>query len=106
MAEIPKSPGLKRRKRADGVAWYWFASEVAIQAGYEVKSANLTSYADRPDMLVARAQRLQAEMKLWLREGKMPDRRFDGTFRDLLERYQTHPKSTFQKRKPHVQAST
>jgi hypothetical protein len=105
MEREPKSPGLKKRRRAGSIAWYWFASERAIKAGYQVKSVNLTSYADRPAMLLERAKRLQLEMKLWMRQGKMPDRRFDGTFADLLQRYQTEPKSTFHECKPHVQSS-
>lgn len=103
--EEPQGPGLKSRKRKGGKAWYWFASAQAITAGYPVKAVNLTSYADRPAMLLERAARLQLEMKLWLRRGGMPEKRFDGTFRDLLERYQSQPKSTFHELKPHVQRS-
>jgi hypothetical protein len=102
----PQSPGLKSRKRANGMkAWVWVASDAAVKAGYPVKSQNLTMYSDRPEMLVARAERLQAEMKLWMREGKMPEKQFNGTFRDLLDRYQSQPKSTFHELKPHVQRS-
>ena len=97
--------GLKSRKRADGTAWYWLPSESAVKAGYPVKSVNLTMYADRPDLLKAKAERCQAEMNLWMRQGKMPEKQFNGTFRDLFERYQTQPKRTFHEIKPNVRRS-
>jgi len=97
--------GLKSRKRTDGTAWYWLPNEAAVKAGYPVKSVNLTMYADRPDLLKAKAERCQAEMNLWMRQGKMPEKQFNGTFRDLFERYQTQPKSTFHEIKPNVRRS-
>lgn len=93
--ERPKSHGLKRRGRASGEAWYWFASKAAIEAGYPVKAVNLTSFADRPKMMVERAERLQEEMNLWMRRGEMPVKQFDGSFKFLLETYQSSPKSPF-----------
>jgi hypothetical protein len=102
----PQSAGLKSRKRGDGtIAWYWLPSVEAVKAGYDVKSVNLTMYADRPEMLKAKAERCQAEMNLWLRQGKMPEKQFNDTFRDLFERYQSHPKSSFHEIKPHVRRS-
>lgn len=92
----PQSPGLKwrKRKKAPDVP-YWFASKQAVAEGYPVKSVNLNSYVGRPDVLVTRCERLQNEMNLWLRRREMPAKRFDGTFKFLLENYQKHPKSPF-----------
>src|SRR5258708_1099474 len=92
----PESPGLKWRPRVNGPdVPYWFASEAAVKAGYSVKSSNLRQYADRPALLVERCERLQREMILWMDKREMPERKFDGTFKHLLERYQTDPKSPF-----------
>jgi hypothetical protein len=96
MERLPQSPGLKRRRRANGsYAWYWCADPRAIAAGYPVKTVNLTMLAAMPDVMIQRAERLELEQKLWLRQSKMPERKFDGTFKFLLELYQSDQKSTF-----------
>lgn len=93
----PKGPGLKWRKRAAGEdVPYWFADPKAIEAGYPVKSANLSQYAGRPIELLKQVDRLQAEMNLWVSGEKASSPTvFDGTFKSLLEIYQRHPKSSF-----------
>src|SRR5882672_4399742 len=92
----PESLGLKWRTRVNGPdVPYWFASEAAVRAGYSVKSSNLRQYADRPALLIERCERLQREMILWMDNCEMPASKFDGTFKHLLERYQTEPKSPF-----------
>jgi hypothetical protein len=83
--ERPKSQGLKWRPRRKGPPVpYWFADKKAIEAGYPVKSANLSTFVDNPAKLVERAQRLQSEMLLWLSGQTQPNRLFDGTFKALL----------------------
>jgi hypothetical protein len=71
-----------------------------------VKSANLSAFADRPDVLLARAQRLQSEMLLWVsgkRESKQP---FDGTFRSIINLYESDKESDYNtKIKPGVRAT-
>jgi hypothetical protein len=63
----PKSPGLKWRPRRTGPPVpYWFVDKKALDAGYPVKSANLSTFADNPAKLIERTQRLQSEMLLWL----------------------------------------
>lgn len=103
----PESAGLKWRTRATGPdVPYWFASEAAVKVGYPVKSSNLREYAGRPSLLVERCERLQSEMNLWMVNRAMPERKFDGTFKHLLERYQTDPKSPFNRKlKPGVRRS-
>lgn len=91
----PQSPGLKWRDRKNGSVPYWFADSAAIKAGYPVKSANLSTFADDPALLISRAQRLQAEMLRWMSGDHGTSPRFDGTFRSLLEIYQTDPESTY-----------
>lgn len=79
----------------------WRATKAAVKAGYPVKTVNLAELADDPDRLRARCERLQQEMKEWLTGSRNPARiRFDGTFRTLLDIYETHPKSSFQNVKP------
>jgi integrase len=97
--ERAKAPGLKYRARKNGPAVpYWVASEAAVKAGYTPKAVRLT-YATETD-LVARCNRLQAEMLLWLggMKGSVPQ--FDGTFGSLFRIYETDPESTFKKLKP------
>jgi hypothetical protein len=102
----PQSPGLKWRTRKGGDIPYWFADGEAVKAGYPVKSANLSNLASNPEMLVARAQRLQAEMLRWISGDRgNPQTRFDGTFKTLLEIYQTDPESSYRKVKPHTAQS-
>jgi hypothetical protein len=95
--ERPKAPGLKWRKRRTGPPVpYWFADPKAIAAGYPLKSANLSRFADQPKFLQERAERLQSEMLLWMsgqRERALPS--FDGTFGALLNLYESDPESNY-----------
>src|SRR5262249_30264053 len=85
---------------------YWFADPKAIKAGYPVKSANLSEYAGRPAELKSRAERLQAEMLLFLKGDMVAGPQFDGTFRSLLSAYESNPESSFNTElKPRVQRS-
>jgi hypothetical protein len=101
----PQSPGLKWRPRKGGEIPYWFADPDAVKAGYQVKSVNLAHLADDPAHLVSRAQRLQGEMLRWMQGERGEGPRFDGTFKTLLEIYQTDSESTFRKVKPHTAES-
>jgi hypothetical protein len=101
--ERPKAPGLKWRQRRTGPPVpYWFADTKAIAAGYPVKSANLSNFADRPAMLKERAQRLQSEMLLWVSGQMKTGSHFDGTFRSLLDLYETDAESSYRELKPGV----
>lgn len=92
----PQSPGLKWRPRRTGPdVPGWYASTVAIKAGYPVKFVNLKQHADNPVLLVDRAKRLQAEMLLWVSGQTASTADFDGSFKWLLENYQKDPDSTF-----------
>jgi hypothetical protein len=101
----PQSPGLKWRPRKGGDVPVWCADSAAIKAGYPVRTVNLSYFADDPERLLARAQRLQYEMKHWLSGERGTAPRFDGTFKALLEIYQTDSESTYRKVKPHTAQS-
>jgi hypothetical protein len=93
----PKSPGLKWRKRKGGDVPYWFADSAAIKSGFPIKSRNLSHLIGSPLQIIGQAQILQREMLAWMsgdRDGAAQVR-YDGTFKALLEIYQTDPESTF-----------
>lgn len=94
--EITKGrpPGLKIRKRADGVAYYWIAKESAVAAGYPVKTVNLDGVHDIP----ARCRALEAEMLEWL--GRPRAKTYDGTLGALLTIYASHEESPYRALKP------
>jgi hypothetical protein len=94
--ERPKGPGLKWRRRKTGPPVpCWFADRKAIAAGYPVKYVNLSAFADRPKFLQQRAERLQAEMVLWMSGTRDSARSFDGTFGSLLNLYESDPESNY-----------
>ena len=78
----------------------WRATKAAIADGYPVKSVNLSIYADRPDQLRQRCDRLQAEMLSWVSGRRGNSVAFDGTFKRLIQFYQTEPESNYHKLKP------
>jgi hypothetical protein len=91
------SPGLKHRTRKDGTRVpYWCAPATAIAAGWALKTVNLS---DTPlEQISQRCQRLWLEMLDFLSSGDRP-RGYDGTLGSLLDLYQRHPDSSFQKLK-------
>jgi hypothetical protein len=95
MEEQPQSrpPGL----RYNGRRPVWRASKAAIAKGFPLKSVHLSQLADDPKALRQRCERLQAEMLSWL-SGRRTGVEviFDGTFRSLLDVYQTDPQSSYQ----------
>jgi len=94
--ERPKGNGLKWRKRKTRPPVpYWFADEKAIKAGYPVKSANLSQFADRPLILEERVARLQSEMLLWMSGERESKPRFNGTFGSLIRFYESDKESPF-----------
>jgi integrase len=96
-----QSPGLKWRSRANGGdVPYWFASPQAIAAGYPVKSANLSQCAETPALLLARAERLQAEMLRWLNGQTTRKIVQNGTFLPLFELYECEKESSYRDLKP------
>lgn len=98
MGSEERPPGLRFDKNGRPM---WRASKPALKAGYPVKTVNLGELQGDPERLRKRCERLQQEMQDWLSGNRDPKKvRFDGTFRTLLDLYETHPKSSFQKVKP------
>jgi integrase len=91
------------KAKAPGLTWpqpgkpIWRASRTAIKAGFTPKWVNLRHLADDQAALVARCQRLTAEMHDWLsgRRGRGPA--FDGTVGSLIRFYQVEPNSPYHK---------
>jgi integrase len=95
MEEQPQNrpPGL----RFNGKRPVWRASKAAIAKGFPLKSVHLSHLADDPKSLCQRCDRLQAEMLSWLSGRKTgTEVVFDGTFRSLLDVYQTDKQSSYQ----------
>jgi Phage integrase family len=94
MEEQPQKrpPGL----RFNGRRPIWRASKAAIAKGFPLKSVHLSQLANDPVHLRQRCERLQAEMLSWLNGRKTGvDIIFDGTFRSLLDVYQTDKQSSY-----------
>lgn len=82
--------------RFNGKRPVWRASKAAIAKGFPLKSVHLSHLASDPKALRQRCERLQAEMLSWLTGRKTgADVIFDGTFRSLLDVYQTDPQSSY-----------
>jgi len=92
---MPLAPGVKRRRRADGTAvFYWCASA----PGYTPRTVRL-HWDETPDGLVemsARARVLQAEMLDWVTNGpRRAATAKSGTIAWILDRYQTDEDSPY-----------
>lgn len=96
-----ETPGLRARKRKGGAdALYWCATVEAVKAGFMPRTVNLSMHRDNPVLLSRACKRLDAEQRSWL-SGKGRNRNdYDGTFSSLLQRYEKHPDSSFQKLGP------
>jgi hypothetical protein len=94
VSDRPTAPGLKwrRRKNGDEVPT-WVASDEARKAGYPVKTVNLKSTP--PELLIGRCERLQSEMLMWLSGRRRDEGVYDGTFRSILDLYQSDPDSSY-----------
>jgi integrase len=90
--ERQTAPGLRYHRNGYPI---WRASKSALKKGYPVKLVNLSNLKDRPKDLVERCIRLQREMEEWLTGGPKPVVVFDGTFKGLLDLYETHEESSY-----------
>ncbi|PWT71903.1 MAG: integrase [Chloroflexi bacterium] len=89
------TPGLKWRKRTTGPPIpYWIAPRQAIKAGFKIKSWNLSRCP--PEDIPGRCQRMYAEALAFASKYKasIP---YDGTIASLINLYQVHPDSPFQR---------
>lgn len=98
--ETIKALGLKWRKLASGLSPVWVADEADVKSGYQPKTVNLKHLHNQPDMIAAKCAVLQADMLLWRTGYRRDLLKFDGTIRSLLDVYELHERSPYQKLKP------
>jgi hypothetical protein len=79
-----KTPGVKRRKRADGLAYYWLVPKKDIAAGYRQKIVPLPRCLTEEEA-AAEARGLWGELETWRRE--KTERPTQYTFACLIDRY-------------------
>lgn len=104
--QIPDTPGIIWRPHGAGWEARWQCRTDMIKRGFEPKSQRLW-VGQAPTEAEAKAiadgcRRLQDEMLLFGRGGMPEVRPFDGTFRTLVNCYQTDPDSTYHKLRYHV----
>ncbi|ASY64436.1 phage integrase [Sinorhizobium sojae CCBAU 05684] len=89
-----KAPGLKVRRRADGVAYYWVAKSSSPKAKeYKHKTVRLEG---TPEEIEARCRGLQAEFREWLSGNGVDGKRgYDGTLKSVIRLYQQTPESPY-----------
>jgi hypothetical protein len=97
-AKPTETPGLIYAKRKSGqLVPLWRAPKAAIKAGFSIKTWNLSDCP--PADLPARCQRIWAEAMEFAGKNRAP-LSYDGTVRSLLQLYQLHKESPYQKLKP------
>jgi hypothetical protein len=104
------APGLKTRKRANGVfAYYWVAANCSRRTdNYPSKTVRLKNQSpDGAEERASQCQHLHMELQLWL-EGKTPEQEFgridfDGSVASLIRFYRDHPQSPYRKLKYNTQ---
>lgn len=101
-----KTPGLKARRHADGsIVWYWVAAQLSRKArNYPLKTVRLENQSsDGQDSRAEQCRDLTAGLQEWLSDNdrghKLTKIGFTGTVSSLLDHYELHPQSPFQKLK-------
>ncbi|MBD9540155.1 site-specific integrase [Ensifer sp. ENS04] len=91
---VVKAPGLKTRRRADGVAHYWVAKSSSPKAKeYPIKTKRLTGTDDE---IAAQCRVLQSEFKEWLSgKGISGKAQYDGTLKSVIRLYQQTKESPY-----------
>lgn len=96
---------MESKAKALGLTWprgkpIWRATRPAIKAGFTPKWVNLSCFANDEPALIARCQRLTAEMHDWLSGRRGRDPVFDGTIGSLIRFYQIEPNSPYHRLAP------
>lgn len=91
---MKNAPGLKRRNRADGLAFYWMAPAKDVAKGYPHRIVALPRCLTE-DEAAAEARRLWIDLKTW--RGKLPATAGLYTFAWLIERYRADEFSPYQR---------
>ncbi|WP_062111084.1 hypothetical protein [Aureimonas sp. AU40] len=99
-----ETPGLQRRKRADGYALYWVARAISKRSeGYPTPTIRIHS-TDETE-IAALCRRYSAEFLEWLSEQTNPrPKRFDGTIKGLTTLYRKSKDSPYHDLKPNSRA--
>lgn len=97
MSYHASAPGLRKRPRADGIAWYWIASAASKHpavADYPgAKTVRL--HFDTDEERAARCRILTAELKAWLSDQRSVGRAFSGTLASLIDCYRRDEDSPY-----------
>jgi hypothetical protein len=96
---------MESKAKAPGPTWprgkpIWRASRAAIKAGFAPKWVSLSCFVQDEAALIARCQRLTAEMHDWLSGRRGRDPVFDGTIASLIRFYQIEPNSPYHRLAP------
>lgn len=88
-----------------GLTWprgkpVWRASRAAIRAGFSPAWVNLSYFANDEAALIARCNRLNAEVRDWLSGKRGHEPVFNGTIGSLIRFYQIEPSSPYHKLEP------
>lgn len=91
---VDNAPGLKTRRRADGVAYYWVAKSSSPKAKeYPTKTVRLHGTEEE---IAARCRVLQSEFKEWLSgHGAGGRLQYDGTLKSVIRLYQHTKESPY-----------
>lgn len=95
---IPDAPGLGWRRRKNGWAAVWLARQDLVADGFKPSTSQITVFTAQPteaeeDHVRSVCIRLQDELKAF---GNVQPKVFAGTFRALINAYQTDPDSLYQ----------
>lgn len=91
------APGLRKRPRADGIAWYWIASAaskhpaVSSYPGARTVRLHYVTEEER----AARCRILTAELRAWLSTQRERGLAFNGTLGSLIECYRRDEESPY-----------
>lgn len=93
------------KSETPGLAWnhgrpYWIPPKKDIKAGYTPKSRSLEHVKDNPEQIAALCKAYQADVELWRSGYNRPEKKWDGTVKMLLDRYQSDAESPYQSLRP------
>jgi hypothetical protein len=101
--QIDDAPGLVWRPRKNGWVATWQARTDLVKLGYAPQTARLWSGSELSDIdaehIATNCRRLQSDMRLFGKQGDFADARPTLTVRDLVNKYQTDPDSTYHKKR-------
>lgn len=101
--QVDDAPGLVWRPRKNGWVATWQARSDLIKAGYAPQTARLWAgnelSAIEAEHIAMQCRRLQSDMRMFAKEGEYVYDRPTLTLRELVNKYQTDPDSTYHKKR-------